>query len=259
MKAAEKAFNARVGDNVKFGVGTYGTSDDVNRGLGACYRLKVDGMQNELILQSINTGSDVTGNQFDLQIGDGGAGAFNTCAGGKFPGKDTMYPGTYDTSNWGKQYGGLDHRAQCKNLPSHPVLDGPMKSAGDDLQTLCEYGFDNGARGEGGGNPSILSLGRVKCPAELVEFTQIERSDDPDAYKCGASCTTATHKCDLNTGGQSAEWCLTRMMDCRKPSGAFIDNIKEASVVQGKKVVQPCTADGYTRLDVQCGCKDCYC
>ena len=25
------------------------------------------------------------------------------------------------------------------------------------------------------------------------------------------------------------------------------------------QVVQPCTGDGYTRVDVKCGCMDCYC
>eukprot|EP00929_Paragymnodinium_shiwhaense_P045945 TRINITY_DN23416_c0_g1_i1.p1 TRINITY_DN23416_c0_g1~~TRINITY_DN23416_c0_g1_i1.p1 ORF type:complete len:366 (-),score=80.66 TRINITY_DN23416_c0_g1_i1:216-1313(-) len=259
MKKAEEAFNSRAGDDVRFGVGTYGTSDDIQRGLGACYRLSVDGMDKDLIVQSINTGSDVTGNQFDLQIGDGGAGAFNTCAGGSDPGHNTMYPGTYDESNWGKQYGGVDNKAQCKNLPKYPAKDAAMKSAGDDLVSLCEYGFDNGARMEGGGNPSIKSLGRVKCPSELVEMTQIQRNDDPSSYKCGSACHKAPHACALNTGGTSAEWCMTRMMDCRKPSGGFKDNVKVSVMVKGHKLVQPCTSDGYTRLDVQCGCFDCYC
>jgi len=227
--------------------------------MGACYRLKVDGMKHDLLLQSINTGSDVTGNQFDMQIGDGGAGAFNTCAGGKTPGHDTMYPGTYDSSNWGHQYGGVENKEQCTNLPKFPAKDGPMKAAGDDLVALCEYGFDNGARMEGGGNPSIVSLGRVKCPEELVEMTQIQRNDDPSSYSCGNDCTQAEHDCQLNHGGTSAEWCLTRMMDCRKPSGGFKDNVKEDLMVDGRRIVQPCTSDGYTRIDVQCGCSDCYC
>merc|ERR1712154_391857 len=119
-----------------------------------------------------------------------------------------MYPGTYEPSNWGRQYGGVDNKADCKNLPSFPEVSGPMKAAGDDLVKLCEYSFDQGARGEGGGNPSILSLGRVKCPDELVEMTQIHRNDDPSSYSCGSQCMQATHKCLLNTGGTSAEWCL---------------------------------------------------
>jgi len=257
MRAAEISFNQNNGDDVRFGVGTFGTSDDPQRGLGNCYRVEVDGMDKPLILQSINTGSDVSGFQFDLQIGAGGAGAFNTCAGGTQPGTDCMYPGTYDESNWGKQYGGVDNRAQCKNLPRYPQISGPMKSAGDDLITMCEYGFDHGARKEGGGNPSIKSIGRVKCPDELVNMTQIQRSDDPTLYKCGEECKMAPKPCGLDVPGGGAEWCLTRMMDCRKPSGAFIDNTGHAT--PGHRVVQTCTADGYTRQDVQCGCADCYC
>ena len=48
-------------------------------------------------------------------------------------------------------------------------------------------------------------------------------------------------------------------MDCLKPSGAFKDNIQSALVVPGRRLVQTCLADGYTRIDVQCGCGDCYC
>ena len=63
------------------------------------------------------------------------------------------------------------------------------------------------------------------------------------------------------------------MMDCRKPSSGFIDNIHADLVEEGLKVnlisppntvfifqvAQPCTQDGYTRVDVKCGCVDCYC
>lgn len=61
MRAAEADFNSKNNDNVYFGVGTYGCNDDM-KGLGACYRLKSAGVDRDLILQSINTGSDVAGN-----------------------------------------------------------------------------------------------------------------------------------------------------------------------------------------------------
>jgi len=263
MKAAEAKFKQRTNEDVFFGVGTFGTNDDAQRGLGACFRLKIGneggGVSKDLLLQSLNTGSDVSGNQFDLQMGDGGAGAFNTCAGGSTPGHDTMYPGEYNINTWGKVYGGADKKDQCKNLPSHPSKSDAMKSAGDNLQTLCEYSFDQGVRGNNGENPSILSIGRVECPEELVDFTQMKRTDDPVGFTCGDKCTKASHECELNHGGQSLEWCLTRMMDCRKPSGAFKDNVKNEIMKPGFKIVQPCTSDGYTRIDVQCGCDNCYC
>lgn len=259
MKEQQTAFQKRTGEDVFFGVGTFGTADDVQQGLGSCFRVQVDGVAKDLLLQSINTGSDVSGNQFDLQIGDGGAGAFNTCAGGSTPGHNTMYPGPYSQSTWGNQYGGVDTKAQCKNLPKYPEVSGLMKQAGDDLITLCEYGFDRGVRGPSGENPSILSIGRVECPEELVYMTQVQRNDDPTGFSCGSECVQAHHECELNTGGTSQAWCLTRMMDCRKPSGGFIDNLKKGLMVEGHNIVQPCTSDGYTRIDVQCGCNDCYC
>lgn len=255
MRKQESEFSSRTGQKVYFGVGTYGTSDDIQRGLGACYRLQVEGVDRDLLVQSINTGSDVDGNQFDLQIGDGGAGAFNTCAGSG----SSMYPGDY--SAWGHVYGGVDNRAQCQNLPPYPKQPNPMKEAGDDLITLCEYSFDKNVRIEGGGNPTILSIARVQCPEELIQMTQIQRNDDPSGYEARESSKflKATHKCNAGAPGADLSWCLTRMMDCRKPSGAFKDNVHDSLMVAGRKIVQPCFSDGYTRMDVQCGCFDCYC
>merc|ERR1712070_367558 len=153
MKEQQAAFQKRTGEDVFFGVGTFGTSDDAQRGLGSCFRVQVDGVAKDLLLQSVNTGSDVSGNQFDLQVGDGGAGIFNACVGGSTPGQDSMFAGSKES--WGHQYGGVDNRAQCSQLPLHPAVDGPMKQAGDDLKALCEYSFDHGVRGENGHNPSI--------------------------------------------------------------------------------------------------------
>ena len=60
MKTAEEAFNSKYSENVKFGVGTYGGG--TMRGLGSCFRIKYEFSDQELIVQSINTGSDVSGN-----------------------------------------------------------------------------------------------------------------------------------------------------------------------------------------------------
>ena len=38
-------------------------------------------LEKQVIAQSINTGHDVSNIQFDLQMGNGGTGAFNNCAG----------------------------------------------------------------------------------------------------------------------------------------------------------------------------------
>ena len=39
-----------------------------------------------------------------------------------------------------------------------------------------------GAGGTGGQNPTIVDMARVECPAELVEMTQIKRTDDPNTF-----------------------------------------------------------------------------
>lgn len=258
MQSQESVFQKRTGIDVHFGVGTFGTDDDDQKGIGACYRITADSTKKDLIVQSVNTGSDVSGNQFDLQVGDGGAGIFDVCAGGSTPGKDSMFPGPYSEDVWGHQYGGVDDRDQCANLPLHPAVDAPMKNAGDDLVTLCEFSFDQGVRGDGGHNPSILSIGRVQCPEELVHMTQIQRNDDPQGY-VPETPKKAEHECQADVPNTPLDWCLTRMMDCRKPSGAWRSNVKEELMVPGRRLVQTCTSDGYTRYDNQCGCFDCDC
>lgn len=266
MRRAEAAFHGRTGEDVFLGVGTYGTSADPQRGLGACYRLRAEGVAKDIIAQSINTGWDVAGDQFDLQIGAGGAGAFNTCAGGQ----GSMFPGSRDA--WGCQYGGVDSLEACSALPPSPRAAHAMQSAGDSLAELCRYSWAKGVRTSGAGkpagpckyNPTLLSVSRVRCPTELVELTQMQRADEPGTYRALESLeanlsATETRECRSYDPGAGTKYCLTRMMDCRKPSGAFKDNVKPELMVPGKRLVQPCLADGYTRIDVQCGCKDCYC
>lgn len=260
MLAAESSYNCRSGKApVYFGVGTYGVDlgKDPMGGLGQCVQIHVKGLEREIIAQSINTGHDVSVNQFDLQMGAGGVGLFNTCAGDDF----SMYPGP--KSVWGHQYGGLDHKSQCADLPPYPRDSAPMKAAGDNLVNLCEYAFDKGVYQ----NPSIASIARVTCPAELVNLTQFRRTDEPteaeaerNLAEAAAQRKTGGNKCRLGAPGVGADYCLTRMMDCRKPSGAIKDNLQNVALLaDGHRLVQPCLADGYTRIDVQCGCHDCYC
>ncbi|CAE7256970.1 ABHD10, partial [Symbiodinium sp. CCMP2456] len=55
MRSGEAQFQQQTGEKVYFGVGTYGTTTDPQRGLGACYRLKVEGVDRDIIAQSVNT------------------------------------------------------------------------------------------------------------------------------------------------------------------------------------------------------------
>jgi len=284
LQEQEDKFSQRTGESVWFGVGTFGTSVDPMQGLGACYRMVVRStdcsdrlggtkLERDIIAQSVNTGFDVSNIQFDLQMGNGGTGAFNNCAGDSW----SMFPGPFDGGIWGAQYGGCEYRDKsqgspsCDDLPPLPQVPGMMSQAGDNLVDLCKWSFDAGLRGAGGtggSNPTIVDMARVKCPAELVDLTQIERSDDPDTFQIEEENRPVEYQqanvgslepCHCSCGGQDCRYCLTRMMDCRKPSAGFIDNIHEDLVVDGLKVVQPCTRDGYTRVDVKCGCYDCYC
>ena len=118
-----------------FGVGTFGTSVDEMQGLGACYRMVVratdcndrfggEALERDIIAQSVNTGFDVSNIQFDLQMGNGGTGAFNNCAGDDW----SMFPGAFDQDIWGAVYGGCDYRdssqgsPSCDDLPSLPQV-----------------------------------------------------------------------------------------------------------------------------------------
>jgi len=284
LKEQEQKFNSRTGQNVWFGVGTFGTTADQMQGLGNCYRLVVretscydrmagKELERNIIAQAINTGHDVSNIQFDLQIGNGGTGAFNNCAGDGW----SMFPGAFDESIWGAQYGGCDYRdssqgsPSCDDLPPVPQEPDMMNKAGDSLVDLCKWSFDMGVRGAGGtggANPTIVDMARVECPAELVEMTQLKRTDDPNTFDIEEANRPEEYQqanvgnlepCHCSCGSMDCKYCLTRMMDCRKPSAGFIDNIHGDLVQSGLKVVQPCTRDCYTRVDVKCGCYDCYC
>ena len=69
------------------------------------------------------------------QVGNGGTGAFNNCAGDGW----SMFPGEFTEQVWGAQYGGCDYRdssqgsPSCDSLPPLPQQDGPMQEQGDRL------------------------------------------------------------------------------------------------------------------------------
>merc|ERR1712066_1002243 len=129
---------------------------------------------------------------------------------------------------------------------------------------LCKYSFAKGVRlppnntVQPASNPTILDMGRMKCPEGIVHATQLQRNDDPASFTYSASLPGFPNdsvQCQSNE--RDLAYCLTRMMDCKKPSAGYIDNIQSDLMVGGRKVAQPCTIDGYTRIDVKCGCKEC--
>eukprot|EP00913_Durusdinium_trenchii_P016900 g15888.t1 len=205
---------------VYFGVGTYGIAGDRQRGQGACYRLKVEGVDKDIIAQSINTGWDVDGNQFDLQIAAGGAGAFNVCAGSA----GSMFSG--GKSAWGCTYGGVDSDEACAALPAEPRNGHAMRAAGDSLVKMCQYSWQKKVRLSGAGlpagkckyNPTILDVSRVRCPEQLVQLTQLQRQDDPHSFTASSSqrpkgFPNRDQKCRSEDPSAGLGYCLTRMMD----------------------------------------------
>ena len=107
------------------------------------------------------------------------------------------------------------------------------------LSLVCKLGDKTG------GSTPIDDLGEVMLQVRT--------------WTVGDGRRQAEHECQADQPGGTTAWCLTRMMDCRKPSGAFKDNVQPSLVAPGQRLVQTCTNDGYTRIDVQCGCTDCYC
>merc|ERR1711972_571561 len=160
--------------------------------------------------------------------------------------------------------GGIDSRSACAGLPEFPHNAAPMRAAGDNLAKLCEYSWDHKVRLSGAGkpagkckyNPTLTDVSRVRCPDQLTDITYYKRADDPKYYRASAAHRIAGfpnvgYKCQsAATPVGSSSFCLTRMMDCRKPSGAWKTNVQNDLMVPGKKVLQTCTVDGYTRIDV---------
>lgn len=218
----ESSFYNSTGQRVYFGVGSYG--NDQTRA-GKCYRITASGIDRDLIVQVVNQGGDVPDGNFDLQMGDGGFGAWNACtnSGTSVP----QFDGS--SSQWGNEYGGWYTRDGCYNLPQWPHCN---SSGADNLQTLCLWSFDRGFRN---GNPTISKMCEVKCPSQLVAATGVHRSDEISSVY---TCTTGI------VGGGS----LTRMMDCAKPSYGWPGNLK-GSTYPGYEVVVPCRRDGYTRIN----------
>lgn len=117
----------------------------------ACYALTFTSGKAKgkvMLVQSVNTGGDLSGNQFDLQIPGGGTGIFDGCT-------------TEFGSSWGAQYGGISNRSQCSTLPAK-------------LQAGCDWRFDWFINSD---NPTH-TFEQISCPTELTNVTGCVRDDD---------------------------------------------------------------------------------
>lgn len=113
----------------------------------ACFRLDFEGSLagKVMVVQVINTGSDLGYNEFNLVIPGGGVGYHvHGCS------NQWGLP----QKNWGDQYGGLNSVENCSQIP--PAL-----------RKGCEFRF---TFMEGISNPAA-SFTEVKCPSELVALS----------------------------------------------------------------------------------------
>ena len=94
----------------------------------------------KMIVQSINTGSDLGQNHFDIAMPGGGVGMYNACS--------KQFNGAY----LGNQYGGYTNRNDCNNLPER-WRDG------------CFWRFD---WFRGADNPEV-EWKEVACPQSLLD------------------------------------------------------------------------------------------
>jgi Glycosyl hydrolase family 45./Cellulose or protein binding domain. len=124
-----------------------------------CQRLKftsgpVAGKQ--MIVQTTNTGGDLSQNHFDIQMPGGGFGIFDGC---------TSQFGL-SASVWGERYGGLSSASQCSGLPAN-------------LQKGCKWRFEWFMNAD---NPAVV-FERVQCPKELTDITGCVPNDDASQKK----------------------------------------------------------------------------
>jgi Glycosyl hydrolase family 45/Fungal cellulose binding domain len=103
-----------------------------------------------MVVQVINTGSDLGYNHFDLQIPGGGVGIFTE-------GVKNQFGPNY---NFGNQYGGVSSMAECSGLPAilHPG---------------CRWRFDWFKNAD---NPTV-TFRQVQCPKQLTDVSKCIRAD----------------------------------------------------------------------------------
>lgn len=101
-----------------------------------------------MVVQSSNTGGDLSNNHFDIQMPGGGVGLFNGCI-PEFGGIP------------GQQYGGVSSRAECDQMPEL-------------LKDGCYWRFDWFKNAD---NPDF-NFKQVRCPSQLTSISKCVRNDD---------------------------------------------------------------------------------
>lgn len=121
----------------------------------ACYELRFEKNLPRMVVQVGNTGADLAGNQFDIQVPGGGFGIFDACS---------NQWNLKSKTAWGCRYGGI----MCAGLGKKGCDRMPKQ-----YRRSCEWHFDYL-----GDNPRVSSVYRVACPAEITKKSGCKRDDD---------------------------------------------------------------------------------
>lgn len=183
---------------------------------GSCYQLEITSggspYPNKFIVQAVNTGSDVSSGQFDILLGAGGFGIYDSCSSDCQYGRvcsgghcnAPQYTGNFDA--WtpdGNCYGGGIHNAgDCYKLDSSSTF------AGNTLRYGCATALNRGYHL----NFNVQWF-RVGCPDSLSKLTGIRRKDDLQHPKPHLQLK-------LSNSGRT-----TTTMDCCKPTCAWRQNV----------------------------------
>lgn len=102
-----------------------------------------------MVVQSTNTGGDLSDNHFDIQMPGGGLGIFDGCS------------PQFGSSIPGERYGGVTSRSQCDQMPEL-------------LKDGCYWRFDWFKNAD---NPDF-TFEQVQCPKAITDVTGCKRADD---------------------------------------------------------------------------------
>ena len=195
-----------------YGVAGIGQTSDC----GSCYQLQITGggspSPDKYIVQAVNTGSDVSSGQFDILVGAGVFGIYDSCSSDCQQGQvcsgghcnAPYYSGDFNA--WtpdGNCYGGGVHDAsECSKLT------GTSSFADQTLQYGCPEAINRGFHSN-----FEVQWQRVQCPPSLYKVTGLRRKDDAEYPMPNPGLTLK------NTGR------TTTTMDCCKPTCGWRQNI----------------------------------
>ena len=187
---------------------------------GKCFQLRVNGgsvpAKNFIIVQAVNTGSDVDSGQFDILVGAGGFGIYDSCSSDcktRHCGGGACNAPQYSSgfSAWtpdGNCYGGgVRSAGGCDALV--PTPESKQTFAEKTLLYGCKAAIDQGYH-----QNIQVNFAQVQCPKSLYHITGIRSGGD-------ASLPLPNPSLSLPGSGRT-----TTTMDCCKPTCAWRQNVR---------------------------------